>query len=203
MGASKTYPDGSILVSSALTISQINGILQPLTMGMLGIAADPNSSAVRVQWPKAGAPFNDVDDDVCYLKCVPVGDPYGKIRDRQNVVDDATHLQENWSYTRAWKITWCFYGPNSTDQARALYSAMYQDYFTDALATAQLFPVTDFNEPVRVPELIDGQWFERVDFSAEMYEFIAEQINRQTVLSVETIVQDKSGVIADVTTTVS
>lgn len=199
MGANITYPDGSVLTSSALTIAQANTIMQQLSLGMIGQTVSSTNSAVRIQWPTAGAPFSDVSDDVCYLKCVPVSDPYDRIRDRFNLTDDASHLEEQWNYTRAWRMTWCFYGPNSTDLARALRSALYQDYFTNALQLSQLFPVSDFPEPMRAPELIDGQWFERVDFSADIYEFVTETITRQTVLSVETIVNDNSGVVADFT----
>lgn len=199
MGASRTYPDGSTLVSSALTIAQINAILQPLTQGMLGQTVDPASSLVRIEWPTQGAPFQDVADDVCYLRCTPKDDPYNRIRDRFNLVDDASHLTERWNYTRAWAIHWTFYGPNSTDNARALRSALYQDYFTGQLELSQLFPVSDFPEPVRAPELIDAQWFERADFEAEFYEFVTETIARQTVLSVETIVNNDAGVVADFT----
>lgn len=203
MGQSTTYPDGSVLTSSALTIAQINAIIQPLTLGMLGLAVSSTSSAVRIQWPTAGAPFQDITDDVCYLACVPTDDPYDRIRDRANLSAADPNLEEQWNYTRAWQIKWCFYGPNSTDRARALRSALYQDYFTEALSTSQLFPVTDFAECIRAPELIDGQWFERVDFQVEFYEFVTETILRQTVLSVETTINDAHGVVADFTTTAS
>lgn len=203
MGQSTTYPDGSVLTSSALTIAQINAIMQPLTLGMLGLAASSTSSAVRIQWPTQGAPFQDVADDVCYLACVPMDDPYDRIRDRANLPASDPNLEEQWNYTRAWSIKWCFYGPNSTDRARALRSALYQDYFTNKLSLSQLFPVSDFSECVRVPELLDGQWFERVDFAAEFYEFVTETILRQTVISVETIINDADGVVADFTTTAS
>ena len=140
-----------------------------------------------------------VTDDICYLSCVPTDDPYDRIRDRTNLSAADPNLEEQWNYTRAWRIHWCFYGPNSTDRARALRSALYQDYFTEALAESFLFPVSDFPEVVRVPELVNAQWWERVDFDAEFYEGVVETINRQTVVSVEVVVQDSEGEIADIT----
>lgn len=203
MGQTTTYPDGSALVSSALTIAQINAIMVPTTLQMLGLANSPTSPLVRVQWPTEGAPFGSVGDDICYLACVPTDDPYNRIRDRANLSTADPNLEEQWNFTRAWSIKWVFYGPNSTDRARALRSALYQDFFTNALSQSQLFPVSDFSEPIRVPELINGQWFERVDFIAEFYEFVTETINRQTVTSVENIIRDSSGEIADFTVAVS
>jgi len=203
MGASITYPDGSVLTSSALTIAQINAIMQPLTCGMIGVADPTTTSRVRIEWPTVGAPFQEATEDICYLRCVPKDDPYDKIRDVFNLPLNDTDLNEQWNYTRAWSIRWCFYGPNSTDLARAIRSGLYQDYFVGALALSQLFPVSDFPQEVRAPELIDGQWFERVDLEVEMYEFVTENIDRQTILSVETLIEGNGGVLADFTVTAS
>lgn len=202
MGEPVTYPDGSTLTSSALTIAQINGILQPLTMGMLGIAADPASSRVRVEWPALGAPFQETTDDVCYIACTIKDDPYNKIRDRFNGEDVGEDLAEQWNYTRIWKIHWTAYGPNSEDSLRALRSALYQDYFTEALSNSQLFPMSDISDVVRLPELTNAQWFERADVECEMYEFITETINRATIASVEVIASESiAGQFADITVT--
>lgn len=203
MGVNRTYPDGSVLTSTALTLEAINTILVTLTQGMLGQTPDPESSLVRVQWPTEGAPFQDINDDICYLRCVPVDSPYDRIRDRVNVPNNDETLEEIWTYTRAWKIQWCMYGPNSLDNARAIRSALYQDYFTQLLADSQLFPVSDFPETMRVPELMNAQWFERVDLEVEFYEFITETIDRQTILSSENIIEGDAGEIADFTVTVT
>ncbi len=199
MGVSIAYPDGNILTSTALTLGQINALMQPLTLGMLGQPVDPNSGLVRMEWPSEGAPFASRIEDVCYLRCVPKEDPYNRIRDRAVASSQDTTLTEQWTYTRAWAVRWCLYGPNSLDFARAVRSALYQDYFTGQLSLSQLFPVSDFQEPTRAPELINGQWFERVDFEVTMYEFITETINRQAVATVEVILENSAGKIADIT----
>jgi len=200
-----TYPNTQQLVSSALTISQVNAVLQPLTLGMLGLLVEINSSAVRVEWPKEGAPFvNTPDDDVCFLRCVPEDGEYNKVRDKAVIKndDDAESITERFSYTRVWRITWCLYGPNSTDRARAIKSAIFEvDYFLDQLSLSQLFPVSEYGEPVRAPENIDGQWFERVDYEVTMYEFVVETIIDQSVKSVEVKTFEHAGQFADFTVT--
>lgn len=220
MGNSVTYPDGTTLVSSALTVQQIGVVLQPISLGMLGLPIAADSSNVRLEWPTQGQPFvTSPTVDVCFLRCVTKDDPYDKIRDRFSwgpngwgdgqfgrepfggTLSGNPALTEQWTYTRVWQIHWCFYGPNSTDNARALRSGLFQDYFTNLLATSQLFPMCDFPQPVRAPELIDAQWWDRSDFECEMYEFITETIQRQTVVSVEVIVQNPAGVVADITIT--
>lgn len=208
MGASVQYPDGSTLNSSALTLQQINTIMHPLTLGMLGLLVVNNSAKVRIEYPTEGAPFGDVSDDVCYIRCMIKDDPYDKIRDKYywpqtgkgygqgpygqmpyGEGDPNTTIAEQWNYTRVWAIRWCFYGPNSTDNARVVRSGLYQDYFTNSLSKVQLFPMSDFPAPVRAPEEIDAQWFERVDLEVEMYEFVTEVLSRQTILISEVIVE--------------
>lgn len=196
-----TYPDTSTLVSTALTISPYGGtlgaILQPLTMGMMGLTADKNSAAVRLEWATEGQPFQEVNEDVCYIRATLKDDPYDKIRDRTNTPGDDPHLDEQWNYTRVWLIGWIFYGPNAVDLARAVRSALYQDFFTDALGQSQLFPMSEIAEPLRVPEKIGPLWFERADLQCEMYEFVTEKITRQTVASAEVLVYDPD-LIADI-----
>jgi len=169
---------------------------------MLGLTVDPTSSAVRLSWPTAGAPFQSVQDDVCYIQCLLEDEPYDKIRDLTSAAatdPSAPYLVETWTYTRAWNIRWIFYGPNSLDNARALKSGLFQDYFADLLNAEQLFPVSEYQQAVRVPELLreNAQWIERVDFKCCMYEFVTETLNQQTVISVETILEGNKGVLAD------
>lgn len=212
------YPDGSTLYSSALTDAELGGILQPLVLGMLGLTVSSKNDAVRIKWPEEGAPFQKRTDDICYIGCLLKDDPYDKVRDVFNSpplgwgdptwggepwggTGTDTALTEQWTYTRVWEIKFCLYGPNSFDNARAIRSALYQDYFTNALANSNLFPMCEFSQVIRAPELINGQWWSRSDLSIEMYEFVNEAIERQTVKSVEVVLENPAGEIADFTVT--
>lgn len=204
MGQSKTYANGQVLVSSALELSAINTVIYSLTLGMLGLPVVDNSALVRIEYAKEGQPFIPSPDvDTCFVRCMTQDGGYDKLRDVIEIVDPDDELKDksDQRYTREWVIHWCFYGPNSTDNARAVRSALYQEYFTDQLAVANLFPESDFSIPVRVPENIDGQWFERVDFEAVMYEFIIESLLDNTVKSVEVKLNTPIGQVADFTVT--
>jgi hypothetical protein len=284
MSTTTTYPNGQALVSSALKLTEMNDLIQQLTLGMLGLTsilalvphagfagsgyklndqvtvvqaggtnglaqvtgvdvngavtslspAVPNQSAgfevasglsttggsgsglqvdvtavgpsasanfVRLEWPQQGAPFGNATDDVCYLGCFPQDDPYDKIRDEITTAGPGDVVTEEWNYTRAWRVHWTFYGPNAFDRAAALRSALFIEYFTDQLSLSNVFPVSAYSAPVRLPELINGQWFDRVDFECEMYENVSASIQDQTVISVEVIGKDDAGTIFDVTVT--
>lgn len=191
-----TYPNGQQLVSSALTTTDINKLLQVLTCGVLGINP-PNYAAVRVDWPTQGQPFGRVTDDVCYFLCVPQDEQYNRVRDRE--YSGTSAITETWTYTKCWRLKWTFYGPNSQDRARALRSATFMDYFNDQLAVSNLYPLSDPPEVVRAPEEINAEWWERTDFHLEVYEKVTETIDDGAATSVEVKVNDNSGQVADIT----
>lgn len=202
------YPNGQTLTSTALTPAAINKFMLAFTCGMLGINP-PDYKQVRDSWPSQGQPFQNLPVDVCYVACVPESVDYRLVRNKTFSTIPATNetpeqVLETWTYTRGWRITWSLYGPNSTDRARALHSALFLDYFNDQLNLVNLFPLPDPPEPVRVPEEINAQWFERAEFHCIMYEDVTETIADNVATSVEVKVydQDSSDVdhpLADVT----
>lgn len=201
MPTTTTYPNGQILTSSALTPVQMNDIIQPLTCGMIGINP-PNLSLVRVDWQTQGQPFIPTPgNDICFISCVPENVEYSKVRDR--VFSGKGPVTETWTYTRGWRISWVLYGPNSTDRARMIHSAViFMDYFSDALSLSNLYPLSDPNQPTRIPEELNAQWYERADFSITLYEAVTETIDYAAVTSVEVLVNTKdASPVADVTIT--
>lgn len=210
------YPDGSTLATTALTIFPNGGtfgpILQLQTLSMMGLnppgtpqQALTNSDRVRLEWATQGQPFGNSDEDVCYVRVTPKDEWYDKIREvtaTGNPSGDNTFLQEQWNYTNVWTVRWIFYGPNAVDFARQVRSALQQEFFILQFQQFNLFPVCDIPTPMRVPDqTAEGLWLERCDIECDFYEFVTETILRQTVKSVEVIVQNPSGVIADITVT--
>lgn len=212
MTTTTNYPNGQVLTSSALTVAQVNTLIQSLTYGMIGLPVPPPSSfqPVQVDWQTQGQPFmaapapalltSPVAVDECYVACTTQDGDYTKIRNR--TFSGTGPVVETWVYTREWHIAWTFYGPNAVDRARMIHSAMFMDYFTDSLSLANLFPVSDFNEPTRAPELINAQWYDRADFSIITYEQVTETISDGAVTNVEVKVYEgvinPTGPVADV-----
>ena len=189
-------PNGQTLTSTALTPKVINALMLQLTCGMLGINP-PDYSQVRDAWQTQGQPFQDVNTDICYVACVPENVDYRLVRDRTYTTIPAggglpERVQETWTYTRGWRVTWTLYGPNSTDRARMVHSALFMDYFNDQLNLSSLFPVSDPPEIIRMPENMNAQWFERAEFHVIMYENVTETIIDGIVTSVEVKVYDAS-----------
>jgi len=199
--ASITYPNGQTLTSTALTTQQVNILVQAITCGMLGI--NPvDVSAVRVDWQAQGQP--DValpSQDSCYVSCVLQDVEYSRVRDHTLAGEGS--VDETWVYTRGWRFEWVAYGPNSFDRMRAVHSALFQDYFNDAFAASNLYPVLEPSEPVRLPIKHNAQWYDSTQFHCVFYEQVTETIQTPAVSSVEIKVYDGSpnDPIADVTIT--
>lgn len=192
MPTTTTFPNGQLLISSALKVTEINVIVQTITCGMLGIIpVDP--AKVRVAWQTQGQP--DValpSQDSCYISCVTEDVEYSRVRDRTLSGDNSGPIQETWVYTRGWRISWNTYGPNSFDNARQIHSSLFQDYFNDEFSKSNLYPVLDPAEPVRLPIEHNAQWYDASSFHCIFYEQVTETIQTPTVQSVEIKVYDGS-----------
>jgi hypothetical protein len=268
MGKTITYPDGSQLVSSALTDTQVESFFQIATQSALGIlvtplivsfsfsngsnsagcntlflypgllvvsssvpagttivsigtgevtlsnkattsgtqngtVTDPNlSSKVRIGWQQEGQPFNSIDQDTTYLRCDTMDTEYSRLHDQVGLIPSGTVITIQDVFTRRWRTAWTFYGPNALDNARALKSGLTGvDYVISSLASNSLFVDPSIEEIRRVPELFQGQWWERVDLTVEFNEEITESLIVGSVASVEVKVYTSSGEIADFTVT--
>jgi len=164
-------------------------------MAALGVNP-PDLSLVRVDWQQEGQPFSPATVDVAYIAVTLADDTYAKIR---NQTQSGSPVTTTTQYTRVWNVQWVLYGPNAVDRARLIHSATFLDYFNDLLNLQQLFPVSDPATPTRVPEKINGQWYNRSDFSIHMNENVIETIQDGAVQSVEVLVNDSSGQVADFT----
>lgn len=205
MTTSTTYPNGQVLVSSALTIQQINIIVQSLTCGMLGIVpVDP--ALVRISWQFQSQP--DValpSQDVCYISCTTksTDSEYASIA-RDRVFSGSGPVTETWNYTRDWTVSWDLYGVNCVDRARQIHSAIFMDYFSDQFELSNLYSINSAPEVTRLPVEHNAQWYDHTHFACDFYEAVTETIEDAAVTSVEVKVYDGSiaDPVADVTLTV-
>lgn len=156
-----------------------------------GISPNPNYYGVRIGWEQQGQPFQQISEDVVYLRCYEIDTQYNRVRDLS--YQNSPVFTEKWNYTRAWETCWTIYGPNSFDNSRLVRSSLFLQGIRDQFAAAQLYWVSDPAAPVRVPELMDSQWWERVDFKARFYEFVTESNNPNYVESVEVNLYDNFG----------
>lgn len=165
------------------------------------VAAPGAYSQVRVDWQLQGQPGWSPDDpDTVMIGCKTVPSEYSNMRDVTNSANGDTITQTD-VYTRCWRTSWTFYGPNCVDNARAVRSALIKvQFIADLLAQSNLYIQPNISEPLRVPENFEGQWWPRVDMVAEFNEQIAETTSVGTVKSVQVSLNAASGQFSEFTT---
>jgi hypothetical protein len=188
---------GSTFLPAGVTVASITSntvtLSAPATGSattMLAFGADANAYYnVRVGWQQTGQPAFLITDDICTITATLSDDDYNRIRNTIYSPNDVESLTQTTCYTRVWRIAFSLYGPNSFDHARLLKSAMFMGWAHDILGQNELYLVTNVSDPRRIPELADGQWWERSDFSVRLNELVTETITAAVIASAEVIVK--------------
>lgn len=172
---------------TVLTLRQIEDIFATETCKMLGIDPDlpENKGKVRLTWPTKGAPGWKIDEDVVFIRVTPEDDKIARHQDilYKDVSND--YVLKEVGYTRVHKVDWTLYGPNSYDNADKIrFKILSQDYFED-FKKSNLFLITDVSMPTRLPELFNGQWWERTDFTASYNELVVRRSQLNYILGTD------------------
>lgn len=175
----------TLTLSAAATLSGLKTFL----------LTDPlANTAVRISWSKTGQPAYGIDDDVLFLMCVTENSDYDEVRNEDQLpLDDASVTLET-EYTRTWRVTLEFRGPNGFDNARLVKSALFQDFVGVTLAQSNLYVHADIPDPRRVPEKKAGQYWQRSYMDLMFNEDVTETLAYPTVASVEIILETKDGI---------
>jgi hypothetical protein len=159
------------------------------------------NTMVRNSWQTQGAPAWGVTDDIVSFQCTEEDNEYNKVRDALNVANDDVSLLRTMEYTRVWRVALVVRGPNSLDNVRLIKSSIQLDFIHAILAEFNLYLMPSVGNGVRVPELQDGQWWERVDISFQFYEQVNETIVIPSVASVPITTSNQNGVQSDIVVT--
>ncbi|NRQ51985.1 hypothetical protein [Brevibacillus sp. HD1.4A] len=166
-----------------LSLTQIENIFWNYTMKSLGLdtTKKENQKRIRIGYQPEGAPAWKRTDNVGFILVTTTGDPITQQTEityaREN---DETALRSA-SYIRVIQVTWTFYGPNSFDDADKVRS----DLLVNPLNYAPLALVTDVPPPFRLPELFEGQWWERSIFTARFNELVVRTSTVNYIKSVD------------------
>lgn len=201
---SANLPEATTIVDltgegSALLITLSNPALDTVTENVY--FSDPVSQyRVRIAWQFEGAPAWKIDEDILSVQCTEDSNPYDLIRDSKLTSNQQDgQVNQTKTYTRVWRITLNAYGPNSFDSLRVIKSLLLTDFSHDMLQLKNLFVVPALGASVRSPEYYEGQWWERADFSFQVYEAVTEVLNIPTAKTVEVIASISTGQVFDET----
>ena len=173
-----------------LTLAQFEDVMQALTISLIGGSPAPD---VRISWPTGGAPGFNITDDVCFLRCSEVDNNYSQEKTFQYFGTE-DELTQTVAYTRVMEVHWIIYGPNSYDNAQNIRERIQYQLFHDVLAVNRVFHVPGTSAPKRIPELFQGEWWERADLTMNFYEEIIRSTAIQPIESVDIVVVRESGI---------
>jgi hypothetical protein len=167
---------------------------QATTSTMVAFGADANVfTQVRVGFLTQGQPGYSRDADTSIIEANVVDEPYNRQRNERRARNDATTVGLTTEYIRCWEIKVVNYGPNSGDNARLIKSCLYLDWVHDIFASSGLYLVLDVPDPVRAPEKIAEQWWERSDLTVRYYEDIIETMIVPSIASLQIVLVPDTG----------
>lgn len=187
------------MADNILTTKQLEDFFQSLTMIILGIpSVDPgtqkpiNQDRVRIDWPTGGAPAWKISEDIVFLQVTTAGDPYIQQRN-VSYQQNADELNRKVSYTRVHSVQWIVYGPNSTENAESIRNGIYLPDSKVSLGAKKLYLVTDVDPVTRLPELFNGQWWQRADVSARFNELVTRSAAVPSILGTQIVIKSDTG----------
>lgn len=173
------------MADTILTLKQLEDVFRTIICMLLGLnPLDPlNASKVRIAWPTGGAPGWKITDDVMFIGVSPVDDSYTKQRDMVFSPNTSSLVYATTCYTRSIRVSIIAYGPNSFDNIESVRSGFFSQ--GEELSKNNLYFVLDIPSPKRIPELFNGQWWERSDIAVMFYEKVTRQSTVPTIATAE------------------
>jgi len=179
------------MADQVLKLKELEDFIQNVTCKMLNLdmTKKENQGKVRISWPTDGAPAWKIEEDIVFLRITPIDD---KLARQLNIIynpdeGDNTSLKKKTGYTRVHKIDWTLYGPNSYDNADLIRYSIFDFDYMQEFKSKNIFLITDVPMPNRLPELYNGQWWERTDFSAIFNESVIRESKTPYITSTDII----------------
>lgn len=174
-----------------LTRKQLESLFWRVTIQMLDLDPDlpKNAGSVRNSWQTCGAPAWKIDENVTFIRIGEQDDDFNILRDTVYQGLDKDFAQEVTAYTRVLRVHWVIYGPDSFDNAFRIRNRLYNAQFRQPLADKQIYLIPRIAAPRRMPELFNGQWWERTDLFANFNELVRSDTTVPYLKSAEVIVK--------------
>jgi len=157
-----------------LTLQELQKIFYDLFVSMFNDS--PPQCSVRWSWPTQGAPAFGISDNIAFLKIYDTAGTMTVQREDKYSQESGTPNMST-GYTRTLRLDCIFYGPSSWENATTIRNKMFWQEHHDTLAQSNIYLIPRFDPPRRVPELWQGQWYDRSDLSMSFNELVV--VNRE------------------------
>lgn len=169
------------------TIEEIEDLFRVVVLTILGLDIDTNHKRVRFPWGsnlKAGigsAPSWNRTEDVCVIYALPQDDVYNRTRNRKYEDRGGRDLITVDEHTDIHHMMFANYGPHAYECARDIRDGLFRDDIRRILKKSNFYMVPDVSAIKKVPDIYEGQWWNRVDFSAEFNEYVRRENTMMTI----------------------
>ena len=172
------------------TSVEIEDLFRLIVCTILGLDTETTNERIRFPWgshlPAAvgSAPYWNREEDILFIYALPHDDPYNRPRDRHYVDRGDAGLVQLEEHTDVHEVLFVNYGPNAYETARNIRNGLYRNDIRVLMQRNHFSLVTDVPAPRRVPELMDGAWWNRVDLSAVFNELVRKEYEAGTLESI-------------------
>jgi hypothetical protein len=149
-----------------LTITEFEDLIQSIFCSILGWTDETLKNNVRISWPQDGAPAWDITDDMVFIRCYEIDDPYNRPRENSDEYESSPEgFVREVSYTTVMQVDLIIYGPEAPENARVLRNEIFYEENRLILAKNNVHLVFDIASPRRADEYYAGMWWKRRDMS--------------------------------------
>lgn len=152
-----------------LPIEEIESLCADIATNISGYSPDN----VIVAYEQKGNPANKIDENYIYVYAMPVDDVISKYVNRyQEQIQDgeAVSYQRAIQNTDTFSIHFVIYGPDAGETARKMQLRWYGTDIKTTLANRNLYTIPGEGTGItRIPEYINGQWWNRYDLNYHIY----------------------------------
>ncbi len=163
------------------TAEEIEDLFRLVVLTILKLDPNKNNKRVRFPWGsnlKAGigsAPAWKKEEDVCLIYELPQDDGYNRRRNRSYADQGGRDLIAVDEHTDVHYFNFVNYGPNAYEFARDIRDGLFLDETRRLLSKNNFYLVTDVPAIKRIPELWNGEWWNRADISAIFNEYVRRE----------------------------
>jgi hypothetical protein len=186
-----------------MSVEEMENLFRTVVLTIFHLDPEGNDSRVRFPWssnisePAPGsAPGWNRNEDVCFVYSLPLNNSYNMLRDTNYIDEGGMDLTALDEHTDTHRMEFVNYGPHAYDCARDIRDGLFLPSIRRLLALSHFALVTDVPAIMRVPELIDGVWWNRVDVQATFNEFVRRPYDMPTlqkiVLKVKHVAPDET-----------
>lgn len=125
------------------------------------------------------------EEDVCFIYELPQDGSYNGLSDITYELDESKRdFIEVDEHTDIHTVLFANYGPNAYECARDIRDGFKRERIREYLKKHHFFVVPPITAIRRVPELINGQWWNRVDVTVVFNEYVRREEPIQSIESV-------------------